>query len=416
MVLLRIVSVAVALIPVVLFLRPALSDYFLPKAPDMSKNAVSLASAITGEDARYHYLRGLLTYSVDDGGGLDRALRNYLLSLERNPTDSRTWLALARAYRENRMPDKAGYAVKKAVSLDRNNSTVTWEAGVFFLLEGSTDEAIRSFRRYISMVPADQENVYSLCYSMGVKPMYLLENLVPAGYPFYRRYLAFLASNKLLDESRQTWGKMKAMDPQRKDYLGYIDFLIGSADITEAVKEWDEFVKRFKVLEKARPAGDLLWNGHFDLPPENGGFDWRIGEAEGVRVFRDKDVIRSGDTSLSVNFDGQSNPGIVIAQQIVPVKPRKLYRLSGFVRTDKLTTRNGIILGVSGLLCDPIARKTEPVSGTTMWQKTDLEFTTPSTCRAVAVFVAREKSEKFDSKISGDAWIDSLSLTEVREK
>ena len=417
MALFRIVSTAIALIPVILFLRPALSERFsLSKNPEISASNILPASRITGEDARYHYLLGLLAYDVHDRPDIEKAVGHYLLSLERNPTDARTWLAIAKAYRDNGMKEMAEFSVRKAASLDRNNSTITWESGVFFLLEGSTSEAIRLFRRYISMVPGEQESVYSLCYSMGVETAHLLENLVPAEYDFYRRYLGFLASNKLLSESGDVWKRMKEMNPRREDYLRYIDFLIGSGGMEKAGKEWDDFVKTFKVMEEAGHPEELLWNGGFELPLENGGFDWRIGKAEGVRVFRDKDIKWLGETSLSVNFDGQSNPGIAIAQEIVPVEPGKRYKLTGFIKTDKLTTLNGIILEVSGFLCDPFVMKTEPVTGTTMWKKTELEFTAPSTCRAMRVGIKREKSAKLDSKIGGDAWIDSLSMTEVKSK
>lgn len=416
MALFRIVSTAMALIPVMLFLRPVLSEYFLPGNAEITEKSVSLASRITGEDARYHYLSGLLAYNVHDRLSIEKAVKSYLLSLEENPTAGRTWLAVAKAYRDTGMKEKAEFAARKAVSLDRNNSTIIWESGVFFLLEGHTAEAMRLFRRFISMVPQEQESVYSLCYTMGVNPAYLLENLVPAEYAFYQRYLGFLASNKLLDEAMEVWKRMKDMNPQREDYLRYIDFLLGSSEMEKALKEWDDFVKMFRVMEGSRPAGEFLWNGNFELPPENGGFDWRIGKAGGVRVFRDKDVKWLSDTSLSVNFDGLSNPGIAIAQEIVPVAPGKRYKLSGYIKTEKLTTRNGIIFGVSGLLCDPFAVKTEPVTGTTMWKKTELEFATPSTCKAVRVVIAREKSDKLDSKISGDAWIDSLSLSEVKKQ
>ena len=416
MLLWRILSAAVALVAVVLFLRPALSGHFVPEGPDITEKGISLASAMTGEDARWPYLSGLLAYNVHDEANLGKAIASYELSLRSNPTDGRTWLALAKAYRDRGMKDRAGYAISKAASLDRNNSTIIWESGVFSLLEGDAPQGIRLFRRFITMVPGEQEAVYSLCYSLAVDPAYLLEHLVPPAYPFYRTYLGFLASQKLLDEAGEVWKKMKEMDPQREDSLGYVDLLIGSGDMDRARSEWDDFVKRYGLTGKARPEGELLWNGDFELPPENGGFDWRIARAAGVRIFRDKDVRWLNDTSLSVNFDGQSNPGIAIAQEIVPVEPGRTYRLAGYIRTEKLTTTSGIVFGVSGFSCDAFSAKTEPVSGTTLWKKTELEFTTPSACRAVRVAVLRERSDKLDSKISGDAWIDSLSMTEVKRK
>ena len=414
MMLLRVVSAAVALIPVVLFLRPALSGYFFPVNPEIAPKGISLASIMTGGDARYHYLSGLLAYNVQDRAHMEKAIQSYLLSLERNPVDGRTWLALAKAYRDNGMKEKARYAIKKAASLDKNNSVIIWESGVFFLLEGDKAEGIRLFRRYISVVPGEQENVYSLCYYMGVDPSYLLRHLVPPEYVYYVRYLGFVVANKLVNEALDVWKEMKSLNPQREDYLRYIDFLIGSGEMEKALMEWDDFVKMFRGTEGSRLAGELLWNGNFEHLLENGGFDWRVGKVEGLKIFRDKDIKWLSDASLSVHFDGQSNPGVTIAEQIVPVEPGKRYRLTGYIKTETLTTRNGIILGVSGSLCDPFGMKTEPVTGTTMWKKAELEFTAPPVCKSVRVMVAREKSDRFDSKISGDAWIDALSMIAIR--
>jgi hypothetical protein len=416
MMLLRVVSAAVALIPVVLLLRPALSGHFFPINQEINQKGVSMASIMTGGDARYQYLSGLLAYNVQDRAHIEKAIESYLISLEKNPVDGRTWLALAKAYRDDGKKEEARYAIKKAVSLDKNNSSIIWESGVFFLLEGDKEEGIRLFRRYISVVPGEQESVYSLCYYMGVEPSYLLRHLVPPQYDYYLRYLGFVEANRLVNEALDVWKEMKGLNPQREDYLRFIDFLIGGGEMEKALGEWDDFVKVSRGTQGSRPAGEFLWNGNFELPIENGGFDWRVGKVEGVRIFRDTDIKWLGDASLSVHFDGQTNPGVTIAQQIVPVEPGKRYKLTGYVKTETLTTRNGIVLGVSALPCDPFGMKTEPVTGTTMWKKVELEFTVPPVCKSVRVTVVREKSDMFDGKISGDAWIDALSMTALKKQ
>lgn len=422
-VLFRVVFVILPVIVSAALIRPVLSEYY---SKEINDRDVLLASRITKEDARYNYLLGLLAYTANpplppfskggEGGikpAVEGAIKSYMDSLRRNPLRSRVWLALARAYRDGGMTRDAGYALRKALYLDRNNPDLIWEAGVFFLLEEKGAEAVRLFGRYIYMVPEEQENVYSLCYAMGVDPEYMLDNLVPAGYPFYGGYLRFLTANKLLIESLDAWKKVRAFKPDRSEYLRYSSFLIENGETEKAQALWDDFMKTFAIGE-GREAGEGIWNGDFELPIENGGFDWRIAKSEGVRIFPDKDIRYGGYASLSVNFDGRHNPGICIAHQIVPVGPGKKYKLTGHVKTEKLTTQNGIVLEASGHLCDPFIKKTEPVTGTNLWKRVELEFTTPCACRTIKIGIKRERSEKFDNKINGDAWIDALSLSEIR--
>ncbi len=409
MVLLRIISLLIAASSMMLSLRPALSVFLTAGDSGLDEKAVTAASKITGEDAHYHYLLGLFAYNVPERPSVEKAVGHYLLSLRKNPTDARTWLALARAYMDIGLREEARFAADRAVRADGSNPVTVWESGVLSLLTDRSDEAIGLFRKYISMAPEEQENVYLLCHGMGVAPSSVLENLVPAELSYYRRYLAFLTAHNLSGESVAAWKKMKTLGPGREDYLRFTDFLIASGRIEEAMAEWTDFVKRFEVLEGDSPPDELVWNGDFELPLQNGGFDWQTGRSEGVRVFRDKDIKYAGDASLSVNFGGNTNPGLSIVRQVVPLMPGK-YRLSAYIRTDGLTTQNGIIMEVSGMHCGPFVVKTDPVTGTVMWKRTDLEFELPAACGAVRISIKREKSSKFDSKIIGDAWIDSVVL------
>jgi hypothetical protein len=43
----------------------------------------------------------------------------------------------------------------------------------------------------------------------------------------------------------------------------------------------------------------------------------------------------------------------------------------------------------------------------------EVEFTAPGNCKAIKIGVGRERSEKFDNKIGGDVWIDSITMTTI---
>lgn len=409
------VSIVISIVLVIFLIRPVLSEYFSANIIKFNENDLLLASSITNEDARYHYLLGLLYYAAHDKSGIDQAINRYLLSLKREPSNGKTWLALARAYMDNNNMEHAEYAVRRAVDTERNNPRIIWEAGVFLLLLDEAEDAIKLFRRYISMIPSEQENVYAICYTMGVEPRHILSNLIPEDYNFHKRYMRFLINNKLLNESYEAWENIKALNPERPEYLNYSDFLIEMGEIKKGRIIWDDFVKRFRILRNAKSTDELLWNGDFELEIENGGFDWKIGRADGVRVFRDKDIKMKEYASLSAIFDGKHNPGIYIARQIVPVERKQSYKVTGYIRTENLTTRNGVFIEVAGYKCNPFSKTTEVFTGTNLWRRIELEFAIPDNCTTISVGIKRESSEKFDNKIGGNIWVDSISMTPIKK-
>ena len=404
---LKCVFAVISLSLMALFIRPVLSEYYA-SISEIKEDSLLQASRITHEDARYHYFLGYLYYSPRNKSGIEKAIDRYLLSLKRNPTDARAWVAVARAYRDSGMWEHAEHAMRKAVYMNKNSPSLMWESGVFFLLEDKAAEATKSLQRYIRMVPDDQENVYSLFYSMKVEPLYIIENLIPRDYGFYKRYFNFLIAHKLLDESREVWKRMAFFNPERSTYLGYCNFVIETGEMTEARTLWDDFVGKFGIGVTGKPF--VIWNGDFEMPVENGGFDWRVGKADGVKVFIDKDIRRTGYTSLSANFDGKHNPGVYLAEQIVPVESGKGYKVIGYIKTENVTTKNGVFLDVTGYRCDSFIKRTDSVTGTNLWKDMEVEFTVPGNCKVIKIGIGREKSEKFDSKISGDVWIDSISM------
>ena len=243
----------------------------------------------------------------------------------------------------------------------------------------------------------------------------MLEAVVPPSYEAHSGYLSFVQGAGLVDDTAAAWEQLKAYGPKKPDYMQRIDFLLQKDMIAEAVKVWDEYVKRFNIVEAQTSEQNLLWNGGFQLPLEEGGFDWRKGKAAGVRVFIDKDVKLGGDGSLSAMFDGRENPDIRLVQQIVPVSENTEYLLSGFIKTNNLTTKNGIFLEAFPYRCDTFYARTEAVTGTSFWKRVDTSFATPASCRTIVVAVRRETSQKLDNRIGGDVWIDSLVLAQAQK-
>jgi tetratricopeptide (TPR) repeat protein len=394
-------------------LRPVASEYYIARSSgDPLANAVK-ASKITNEDARYHYLLGVLNQKRTDDIHLKEALESYRHSLERDPTRAFAWLALSKTYRDGGGTRWAEYAMRKAVWVDRANPKIIWEAGVFYLTQGEFQEAAPYFRKYIALIPLDYEKLYTMLHAVGAKPDYVLEQVLPPEYQSHDRYFKFLMAYKQSAELSEVWERRSLWKPENANYFAYCDFLIETGRVREARDVWTELMQRLHPGSMTRDAWNMIFNGDFEYPPQNGGFDWKTGNADGVEVFIDKDIKKSGWSSLAARFNGNTNPGIYVAQQVVAVKPKQHYRISAQIRTDRLTTRNGALVEVMGQNCPSLLVRSEVMTGTSDWRPLELEFTTPVDCSLIKVGIKRERSEKFDNKISGKVWLDEFEMREV---
>ena len=142
--------------------------------------------------------------------------------------------------------------------------------------------------------------------------------------------------------------------------------------------------------------------------------DWRISPIEGVVVSVDSVNFFDGTHSLRIRFDGKHNPSYENIFQYVPVKPSTTYRFSGYMRVQDLTTDSG--LRFQFFDADDTTKlifESDNLVGNSGWLPQQAEFTTGPATRLLVLRVTRPASRKFDSQISGTAWIDRISLSEV---
>lgn len=109
-----------------------------------------------------------------------------------------------------------------------------------------------------------------------------------------------------------------------------------------------------------------------------------------------------------------SNINFTQVMQLVPVKPRTLYRLSAYIRTESLTTDSGIRLmvlhpggpGAPDVFSDN-SNRSQP------WTLTELQFTTGAEVSVLEIHLWRFLSAKLENKIRGTAWVDDVALVPV---
>jgi len=360
-------------------------------------------------NSAYHYLLARYYQMNLISPDIGKAIGHYRESIRISPLQANVWIDLAKAYRTNGQTAESERSFERAVRLSPDNPALMWEAGTFWLINNRPDKAVAALKRYLFLAPAKQNDVYGLCWDLQLGNTYILQNLLPEKYEYRSGYLSYLISTGRAAEAHETW---KTIDINKLDkdlFIKYVNFLILSGIYDEAWAIWKEVTGKIEGIENNDDTPPV-WNPGFEREILNGGFDWTISEVEGANVFLDDSVRMSGDRSLGISFDGLHNPDITAARQVVRVQPSSKYSLKGYVRTDSLTTANGIFLNVLGHKCSGPNKKSEVVNGTVFWKEISVDFETPADCRAITIAIRRERSNKFDNKIEGTAWIDGITM------
>ena len=406
---LRLVLTLVSALVLAILVRPAVSQHYELLFLKGEKDGAAIAASVTGENAGYARALGAVYLEEHGPADLQKAQRLFRESISLDPMDPDAWLWLARLYQARGSKTQAESAVKNALAKSAGSPGVIWDAGVLLMQMDDAAAGIAQFRKYILMEPRQQRKVYGICLSLGLPPDYMQHSLVPAEGPYLRQWLYFLMQAGQREAAGRAWEKLARLGaPTEGDYLKYCDFLITNGNETGALAIWNQLYSRSNAeLKPGR-----IWDGNFGQPVTNKGFGWRIGQAPGVRIFLDGDIKMAGQYSLSASFDGSSNPDISLASQIVPVEAGHRYEVSGYVKTSRITTDNGIFLQVQGYDCSGLQAGTPPVTGTSFWQKQSVDFTVPSGCKAIMFSIRRAASTSLDNRISGDVWVDSLKMAE----
>ena len=360
-------------------------------------------------NASYHFLLGRYYLMSLNSPDYPKAIARYRASIQMSPLQAGAWIDLSKAYQANGQTAQSQESFERAVKLSPNNADLMWEAGTYWLINNRLDMAVAALKRYILLVPARQTDVYDLCWKLRLDNRSILQDLLPDSFEYRSQYLSYLISTNHVTEAREAWETIDVQSLDKDLFIKYVNFLVAHNLYDEAWKIWEEITRQIEGTG-AYDETTIIWNPGFEHEMLNGGFDWKISEIAGVNVFIDDTIRMSGNHSLGVSFDGQHNPDITIARQIVRAKPSSPYSLRGYVKTDSLTTTNGIFLLVSGHNCSNFNKSSEVLTGSNFWKELSVDFDVPSDCGAVMIAVRREKSGKFDNKIEGTAWIDGMTL------
>ena len=389
-----------------------------------------------------HYL------NLDTRAGYERAV-----ALE--PANARNWFLLGRSYLydfEQSEPALAVQSLRKAVALDpysaealldlaaayegQGDTTaarqaflaaqrvyplsadVAWSYGNFLLRQGQQDAAFGEIRKAVELEPKRAAEAFSRALRVQPDANVLLDKAVPSSPAVYLPILLSLSAGDL-DNAQLVWNRLIALQqkvPMSEMYF-LINELIHQRRVPDAVHAWDQAVSIMQNPPPPDPAGSLLWDGGFESGYTGGGFSWHfIPATNDVQISLDQAEKHSGDRSLRILFNGHRNVSFEDACHNIAPEPGKKYLLSAWVKTQSLTSSEGVRLQIFVFSATGVEAVTsEEVHGTQPWQQIQLTWVAPLGAGFGSVCVKRNMSDMPGSDIQGAAWLDDISMVAVNE-
>lgn len=320
----------------------------------------------------------------------EKARAHYEAAVAANPDRSAHWLGLSRLLESQRDLDGARRAMARALKTDPNYAQTYWAAANLYLRLGDLDLADTAMIRAAELDVGYLEQVLDLVWRFYADPQRIMDVYVPETKDAdmtAMRYFILRESDAGAALAWERLGKFQTTPPER---MAYVNYLIGR----------DQSARAYQVF-LAGEDDPGFFNGGIESDLLNGGFDWRFPSRGPVSVRRDTLRAEDGRASLRIEFNGEENLSFSGVWHWLSVESGRPYELSFAMRSEEISTDQGIYVEVDGQTSEAAVR-------TTPWRTYTIPFTASSDL--VRVSVRRDPSRKFDNLLGGRVWLDAFEL------
>ena len=330
----------------------------------------------------------------------------YAEALRRDSANPYRWADLGDALAQDRRLPEARHCLQRALELNRRLPQIWLRDANFHFTLGETDAALRSAAYVLRTVP-DYDGVLFMYFDRMVDNPDRVLAEIGSDQRAAVSYATHLIATAQVEAARRAWLQLVATGyADDRVTASYIDLLLSQHRYPWAEADWARYA--------GADASNLVYNGGFEKEPDGAALDWTIRNATQFETGIDGNVAHDGKKSLHIRFLGSDNVSYGNVVQKILLQPGS-YELTAWVRADGITTNEGPRLAVSDAeVPSRLAIHTEPFVGTSGWTLVRLGFTAPAATRLVNLAVVRLPSAKFDSKIAGSFWLDSLRLARTK--
>jgi len=335
-----------------------------------------------------------------------------------DPLSERPWLEFA-ALDEARGDFSAARRAYEMAQLDSPVSPdVAWRFGNFLLRQGDLSGGFAALRRAIDKDPSLEASALAECWAVDPNTDSIAAAVLPPQTAYYVRAIRYFLLQKQTGAALGMWTQLLKLNQPvaMRDIIDLINHLLDEGRISDAHQIWQEALRRSDWPVHASDTS-VQFNGGFEHDLLNGGFDWRELPLSGVSYDLDSSVLHSGHQSLRITFDGAVNINFQHIFQYVYVAPHQPYRFLAYLRTDGISSENGIQFDIF----DPRHPETLQVStsvlaGTNDWRSVRVDFESGADTQLVEILLRRSPVPAFTDQLRGTVWVDDVSLTPVKQE
>jgi len=376
----------------------------------------SAASLEPTNPENWYLLGRYWQYTLDDPDPA-LAINNFRRALSLNPRYADAWLDLGTVYESEGNFAAARDAYVQARKAYPVSAAVAWRYGNFLLRQGEVQQAFAEIRRAVYADPKRSAEAFSRCWRVDPNVESILDNVIPADHAAYLDVIRELAAADQLAATLTVWHRLVSLHPRMSpaDVISFADFLIQKGHFDDAHRIWQDAFQLSDVVT-GDPPGSVLWDGGFESNVRGGGFAWVFPPTPpGAQATLDRRQKHTGKHSLRLFFDGKHNTNYEGICTNVEVRPDTTYRFTAWVRTQGLTSDEGVRFRLSGFSDSRFSASTDSQDsrGTQSWTRVEMPWTSGEDVYRARVCVLRNPSRGLDARIQGTAWIDDISLVPV---
>jgi tetratricopeptide (TPR) repeat protein len=375
------------------------------------KASSDAAVALSPADPDAHLVRGELFETNND---LPSAIAEYEKAASLRPDDYVVWLSLARARELNGQMAEAIAAARRAAPLAPFYAQPHWQLGNILLRAGQRDEAFKELSLAGASNPVLLPAIIDLSWQLSNgDAQSVMRTINPQTAESSRALAVYFRKRGAVAEAIAMYRVAGADAEAVRARQQYVNELVSQKQFKEAFQVW--------AMDRAANPGNAVGviidpgfeqESNLDEP----GFGWRrANKASSVKLSLDSAGAKEGNSSLRIDFNGDSDPGPPIISQLILLEPKTRYQLRFSVRAEDivsgglpnvqvidLNTNNAI--GQSGAL--PRAAND--------WREVVIDFlsgdASESGGSAVQISLLRDRCSTSPCPIYGHLWLDKFSL------
>ncbi|HKW34891.1 MAG TPA: tetratricopeptide repeat protein [Candidatus Acidoferrum sp.] len=347
-----------------------------------------------------------------------RAIQVYNVALSLNPRSADLWSDLGTAYEAEGNVAAARDAFLHAKSAYPLSAEISWGYANFLLRQGELDAAFLEMRNAVQADPKRGAEALSRALSAEPNIDLVIDRVLPPASEAYTGAIFDQVSEGHTASAVVIWNRLAALHPKKLPLEIYTYYLVGALLreklVGEAQRIWKQAADFAGYGNPSGPADSLLWDGGFESGVFGTGFAWAPPGGAQVQISFDTREKHSGNRSLRLLFNGRSNLGLNGPCAEVAVQPSTAYQFSAWVRTQSITTEQGIRFQLRPIgTQDNATVVTSDLRGNEPWTEIEATWASGKDTQEMQVCVARLPSQEFDDKIQGIAWVDDVALVPV---